>query len=411
MRRSAKLAEEFAAALEGRGVASARRDPALAPLLSLAEGLQSVPLAPSADFRDGLRRRLMAVATVAPAELPAPSHVERARTWVDGWRVQKAMATAAASMAVVVGVSGVSVGASRSLPGDALYGMKRSAEGLQLSLARNDVNRGKRHLQHAETRLDEIAQLVDVDLAFAPSAPVEPGQITVAFGGSRSERVGEALTLMDKDTRQGTRLLFEAYADGRDEDVLHVVRRFTQRQRDHLGQVLDKLPTAAHAKAEESLALVSSLDLRATQLLSVGTCGDNCAPPVAVAPSPGEEAPTPAPTPSYDSLGPLPCTCPEDPNASPTPAPTPEPSEPAPSPEPTPEPSGSSTPPPVTASPSPEPTHSHYPVPSYVPSPVAEPIHTVADEVNEVAPTPLPTLPPLPVVNAPQVPGAVVVKP
>lgn len=408
MRRSAKLAEEFAAALEGRGAASARRDPALSPLLSLAEGLQSVPLAPSADFRDALRRRLLAVATVAPVELPAPNPVERAKTWVEGWRVQKAMAAAAASMAAVVGLSAVGVGASRSLPGDALYGVKRSAEGVQLSLARNDVNRGKRHLQHAETRLDEIAQLVDVDLAFAPSAPAEPGQITVAFGGSRSERVGEALRLMDNDTRHGTRLLFEAYAEDQDEDVLHVVRAFTQRQRDHLGQVLDKLPTAAHAKAEESLALVSSLDLRATQLLSVGTCGDSCAPPVTVAPTPGEHAPTPAPTPSYDSLGPLPCTCPEDPSA--TPSPTPEPSEPAPSPEPTPEPS-STTPPPQTVSPAPV-THSHYPVPTYVPSPVAEPVHTVADEVNEVAPTPLPTLPPtLPPLPDAQLPGVTVAKP
>lgn len=417
MRRSAKQVEEFAAALEGRGVASARRDPALAPLLSVAQGLQAVPVAASADFRETLRRRLMAVATVPPIAVPAPTPAERAKTWVEGWRVQKAMATAAASMAAVVGLSAVSVGATRSLPGDALYGLKRSAEGVQLSLARNDVNRGKRHLQHAETRLHEIAKLVDADLALAPGAPAAPGQITVAFGGSRSERVGEGLRLMDEDTLDGTRLLFEAYADEHDEDVLHAVRRFTQRQRDHLGQVLDKLPTAAHAKAEESLALVSNLDLRATQLLSVGTCGANCPAPVPTAPTPGATtAPTPAPTPSYDSLGPLPCTCPEDPSGSPTPEPTPDPYQPSPSPspEPTASPTPTSEPSPTTTT-SPSPDHSHYPVPTYVPDPIASPVHTVGDELNEVLPTPLPTLPPtLPVpvpADAPVVPGVPVARP
>ena len=404
MRRSAKLADEFAAALEGRGLSSARRDPALAPLLSLAQGLQTVPLAPAADFRDTLRQRLLAVATVAPAPVAAAgSPAERAKSWVSGWRVQRTMAAAAGSMAVVVALSAVGVGASRSVPGDALYGVKRSAEGVQLSLARNDVNRGKRHLQHAETRLDEIAQLVHTDLAFAP-APTAPGQITVAFGGSRSERVGEALRLMDDDTRDGTRLLFDAYASDQDEAVLQVVRDFTQRQRDNLGLVLDKLPTAAHAQAEASMALVSSLNLRATQLLSVGTCGTDCAPPVAPAPSPGETtAPTPAPTPSYDSLGPLPCTCPEDPTASPAPEATPEPT---PTPEPSPEPTESPGPT-ITESPMPEPSESHYPLPSQIPAPVASPVQTVVDEVNETLPTPLPTPPPLPVLPAdePALPG------
>jgi hypothetical protein len=410
MRRSARLAEEFAAALEGRGASSARLDPALAPLLSVAEGLQGVPLTPAADFRDGLRQRLLAVATVAPADVPAAAPAERVKTWVEGWRVQRAMTAAAASMAVVVGLSAVSVGASRSLPGDALYGVKRSAEGVQLGLARNDVNRGKRHLQHAETRLSEIAQLVDTDLAYGPAAPSGTGQITVAFGGSRSDRVGEGLRLMDSDTRDGTRLLFDAYANDRDEDALHAVRRFTERQRTHLSQVLDKLPTAAHADAEASLALVSNLDLRATQLLSVGTtCGADCATPAPVAPSPGEQAPTPAPTPSYDSLGPLPCTCPADPSAEPAPAaePTPEPTpaptaEPTQSPEPTPEPTQS-------PSPEPTPTESHYPLPSEVPPPVATPVQTVVDDVNEALPTPLPTLPPLP--DAPAVPGVTVARP
>jgi hypothetical protein len=409
MRRQARLAQEFAAALEGRGVTSAYRDPALAPLLSLAQGLQAVPLAPAPDFRDSLRQRLVAVATVAPAPVAEPSPVERARIWVEGWRVQKALAATAASMAAVVGFTGVSVAASRSLPGDALYGVKRTAEGVQVSMARNDVNRGKRHLQHAETRLDEIADLVGSDLALAPT-PAPAGQITVAFGGSRSTKVSSALKAMDTDTRDGTRLLFEAYADSQDEDVLVVVRDFTARQREHLGQVLDSLPTDAHAAAEASLSLVSSLHLRATQLLSVGTCGDNCPTAAPSAPVPGQpvQPATPTASATYDELGPVPCTCPEDPHATPeptpAPAPTPAPDEPAPSP------TQPSQPTPTTAPPT-SPTSTRYPVPSQVPTPVATPIQDVVHEVEDVLPTPLPTLPPLPVVQAPPVASALPVKP
>jgi hypothetical protein len=393
MRREARLAQEFAAALDGRGVGSARRDPALAPLLRLAQGLESVPLAPAPEFRDRLRTRLLAVATVAPAPVAAPSPVERAKTWVDGWRVQKAMAATAASMAGVVALTGVSVAASRAVPGDPLYGVKRSAEGAQLMFARNDVNRGKRHLQHAETRLHEIAHIVGTDIALAP-APTAPGQITVAFGGSRATRVSSALHAMDADTREGTRLLFDAYTDARDDDVLRVVQDFTDRQHERLGAVLDSLPTDAHADAEASLALVSSLHLRATQLLAVGTCGDQCGPVKPAAPTPSESAsPEPTASPSYDALGPLPCTCPGDPSESgPTPEPTPSATE-----NPSPEPTASATPSPTPPSPSP----SHYPLPVPVPSPV----QSAVDEVNDTLPTPLPTLPPLPGVDAPLEPG------
>ena len=403
--RQAKLAEEFAAALEGRGVASARRDPALAPLLNLAQGLQAMPLAPAPDFRDALRRRLLAVAAVEPVPAVVPSPVERARTWVEGWRVQKAIATMAASMAAVVALTGVSVGASRSLPGDALYGLKRSTEGVQLSLARNDVNRGKRHLQHAETRLREVAQVVGEDIALG-SVPAAPGRITVAFGGSRAQRVAEGLHAMDESTRDGTRILFEVYTERRDDDVLRVVQDFTARQRENLGEVLDALPTDAHDDAEASLQLVSSLHMRATQLLAVGTCGDSCPPVKPVAPSPGATAvpQTPTASPTFDDLGPVPCACPGDPDATGEPTPTPEPTPTA-EPSPTPTATEQPTPTPTSTTPTPSPSNTRYPLPSEVPSPVASPIQDVIEDVEDVLGTPIPTLPPLPPVDAPLVPG------
>jgi hypothetical protein len=294
------------------------------------------------------------------------------------------------------------------VPGDALYGMKRSAEGVQLSLARNDVNRGKRYLQHAETRLDEIAQIVGEDIALGP-APTGEGQITVAFGGSKSQRVGEGLAAMDEATRQGTKLLFGAYTEDQDADVLRVVQEFTSRQREHLGQVIQALPAEAQPQATASLELVSDLHLRATQLIAVGTCGDSCGAPKPVAPSPGATtAPVPSATPTYDDLGPVPCgecgTPTPEPTPAPEPAPQPEPTQPSESPDEPAEPTGepSTTPSPTT----PAPTRTPYPLPSQVPSPVASPVQTVIGEVEEVVGTPLPTLPSVPVAAAPPVPGA-----
>lgn len=399
MRRQAKLADEFAAALEGRGVASARRDPALSPLLTLATGLSALPLRAEPEFRDALRQRLMAVASVAPAPVAVPGPVDRAKTWVEGWRVQKALSTAAAAMAGVVALTGVSVGASRSIPGDPLYGVKRSAEGVQLSLSRNDVNRGKRHLQHAETRLHEIAKVVGEDIALGP-APTGDGQITVAFGGSRSARVGEGLRLMDDSTRDGTALLFEAYTEQRDDEVLRVVQDFTARQRTHLGEVLHSLPTDAYGAAEASLQLVSQLHLRATQLLAVGTCGDQCSSPAPSAPQPGDTAvPQPTVTPTYDELGPVPCTCPGSPAPEPTPSPTPSPTTGS---EPTPTESPS---PPTPTEPTPTETDSRYPVPSVVPTPIASPIQDAVEVVEDETGVTVPTIPPVPVVEAPALPA------
>jgi hypothetical protein len=301
-------------------------------------------------------------------------------------------------MAGVVGLTGVAVGASRSLPGDPLYGVKRSAEGVQVSMARNDVNRGKRHLQHAETRLREIAQIVGEDIALAP-APAAPGQITLAFGGSKSARVADALHAMDEATRDGTRLLFDAYTQQQDDDVLRVVQDFTARQRANLGEVLDALPTDAHDDAEASLQLVSHLHLRATQLLAVGTCGTDCAPPKPEAPTPGATAaPQPTATPTYDDLGPMPCTCPGDPGTpAPTPEPTPEPTE---SQSPTP----SEEPPSEEPTASPSPTRTPYPLPSQVPSPVATPVQSAVAVVEDTVGTPVPTLPPVPPLPAPGAP-------
>src|SRR5438552_11503613 len=149
-----RRAEQFAELLE-RGTRT--DDPTLAPLVALAGALGTTPdvAAPRAEFRTALRQRLVAVATVQGVGAPAPTPAQRAREIGGTWRFQRRVAVLAGRAAAVTAVAGVGVGASRSLPGDAFYGLKRATENVQLDLAQGQEAKGKRHLEFARTRLAE----------------------------------------------------------------------------------------------------------------------------------------------------------------------------------------------------------------------------------------------------------------
>lgn len=400
-RRHSRLADEFAAALDGRAP-GAGGDAALRPMLALAGQLQSLPLGPTPDFRDSLRMRLLAVAAVAPAPLAVPSLSERAVTWVRGWQVQRGIAAAAAGMAAVVGIAGVSTAASRSVPGDAFYGTKRAAEGVQVAFARGDVGKGVKHLQHAETRLDEVRQIVGATdaLGLLPTGIPRQGDVVLALGGSRAKRVIAALADMDEATRDGTRLLTEAYTDTRKTAPLRTLSQFVERQKVGLAEVVPQLPGSTKHAAANSLQLIADVEMRADALLNNGICGTSCAPVVPVPGATETPAPAPQPSPSSDDLGPLPCEC-EQPTGSPTGSPRPSPN---------PQPSGRPTSRP-TSEPSPEPTTepSSGPFSSILPSPIGQTVDDLLEEVQELLPTPIP-LPPAPKASAP-VPAPVPVAP
>jgi hypothetical protein len=284
-----RLVEDFAAALEGRGSVSTS-EPALAPLLNLAQQLQALPLGPSPAFRDSLRQRLVAVATVAePA--PAPAPIDRARELLRGWRVQRQLRAGAAVVACAVMISGVATVSSRSLPGDPLYRIKRVAESAQVQLARGDLGRGKRELQHAGTRLDEVGKLASAPGALAPSA----AGIGAALGANKGELIVDTLGDMDGATRRGVERLFEASRKTGSTEPLAVIRDFATRQQSELAAVLPALPAVARGRAAESLALLARI--RTTTTAEIGRLA-NCAgadcPPANTAGchcTPGDSAP------------------------------------------------------------------------------------------------------------------------
>jgi hypothetical protein len=58
------------------------------------------------------------------------------------------------------GLGGVAWAASSALPGDPLYGVKRSLENMRVSVSGSDLERGEQYLGQAKTRLEEVHKLL-----------------------------------------------------------------------------------------------------------------------------------------------------------------------------------------------------------------------------------------------------------
>ena len=315
---SRRRAEEFARALESGAVST---DPTLVPLTTVAHALQSLPTdgAPSEEFRAALRTRLVAVATVQAAAppAPAPGAVDRVREWSQGWRGQRRFAVATGTIAAMIAVAGVGVGAARSLPGDPFYGIKRGTEAAQMWATTGTADRGRKHLSLARARLDEISRLVQEGTALGPAAPGQPLAAGV-LPTSLSGELRDTLADMDDETRAGSRDLTRAYARSRDRGLLRTLQTFAVSQRQSLSSLLPAFPAGAVERAQQSLALLEQVEQRANDLLAVGVCSSTCTSPRI---QPGSE----------DGLGVLPCECVVSPPGTSTTGPQQPTTEPAPS--------------------------------------------------------------------------------
>jgi hypothetical protein len=251
---SARRADEFSRLLESD---THTDDPVTGPMLAVADALRAVPTpdGPRPEFRTALRQRLVAVATVqgvAAAETP----LQRARAARGSWKVQRRMTALAAGAAVVTGVTGVGIGASRSLPGQPFYGVKRASESVQLATTIGTEARGKRHLEFARTRLAEVHSLTGSSASLAPFN----GAHVLAAPADSSEHaklIMETLHAMDVETRAGANDLFEAFRDSGSTEPLRVLNQFSQRQYAQLRDLLTELPANAQPSARSSLALLA----------------------------------------------------------------------------------------------------------------------------------------------------------
>ncbi len=232
-------------------------DTQLAELVSVGNTLTRVgPAVPSPsvdpEFRTSLRAMLVATAEregvgAEPNEEP----VSRWRAALGAGAGRRVRARGAIVIGVAVGavaVSSMSFASEDAVPGDALYGVKRSTEKAQLALAGSDVTRGQLFLGFARNRLTE-------------ASAVPGGGLDGVFAD------------MDADSREGVRLLNTAAVQRRDEAPLDAVDAFVSAQRRQLGPLIDRLGAADRKEALASLELLDDVDKRVRGLRNGFECG------------------------------------------------------------------------------------------------------------------------------------------
>lgn len=339
--------ERFARAVEGGPQPVGNDD--LAEDLAIVELLRRMDVGPDAETRERMKQRVL---TAPPPDKPLVlSSVRRV-----GARARLAVA-AAAVLCLLMSLAGMSVLLSRdALPGDPLYGIKRTTESASLGLTFDDQDRALKHLEFAASRVTEMETL-------AERASDSSAQLT-------------ALTDLDADAVEGARQLI-TYATASDEKALPDLRDWALAQYEKVGTLRPRLPGDAGAHADTTMWLLASIAQRAHDLAARAGC----------------DAVTSG---SSDTLGPLPAkdACASvvtDPNSSPGNKPSSvQPTPPGP-----PTPSGS-------ANPSVQPTQSVAPGTSTAPS--AKPGTSTPPTPGKPGITiPLPL--PLPSISLPLLPG------
>ena len=233
----------------------------VADLVSLADRLGDAGEAVRADeeFRDRLRQRLVAVASVRavnpepsfrpPPDAPPVGARQRGVTEVTR-RVPRRVTVATGTLAGLVALSGVGFASSGAHPGDPLYGVKRSRETAQLTLARSPVARGALYLEFARSRLAEAAAVTG-----------NVGQLD------------RLLDDMDSDAQLGMADLGTAAVTQHHPAPLKLVDEFALAQKRQLERLkTPQISVAADSRIMVSLALLDAVSRRSYSLSSSVGC-------------------------------------------------------------------------------------------------------------------------------------------
>lgn len=164
---------------------------------------------------------------------------------------------AVALLALVFSLAGMSLLLARdALPGDALYGIKRTAEAASLGLTFGDESKALKHLEFASARVTEIETL----------AQRYPNPADAPVGGYLT-----ALSDFDNDASAGSRQLI-ALATRNDGRQLESLRAWAKQQADRLSAAAARLPGAARNREGASRALLGKIATRSDALLGRMQC-------------------------------------------------------------------------------------------------------------------------------------------
>jgi hypothetical protein len=243
--------ERFARAVEGQalgpGADELRRELAVVGALRRAGG--SVELDDVA--RQRMRRQVLAGFAAAQALPDNAADRRPIRSAAQGVR-GRLLVAAAAALCLLMSLSGMSLVLARdALPGDALYGVKRSAESAELGLTFGSASRGFKHLQFATARVDEMEALAARTGGAVPSAD--------------AGRYLTALQAFDTDAAAGSRLLVDAATNG-DGNLLAALGGWAVQQHQRIDTITSAMPDRAAARTGESLTLLRKIAERVAQV-------------------------------------------------------------------------------------------------------------------------------------------------
>jgi hypothetical protein len=214
-------------------------------------------VAPRPEFTAELRHRLLEQAAARAATTPtvvrsAPDSpddpVEREDDDASvteirhrhGRRIRLVASTAA--LVLLGGGIGSAAAAQQAMPGDTLYGMKRSIENVSTQVSVGDDSRGRRELEHAMTRLSEIRALVDN-----------------GAGDSDVATINSTLDDFSGQARKGVSRLVASYQQDGDASSITAVTTFITNARQVIGELAPKLPPASLKSAVEALSTIEQL--------------------------------------------------------------------------------------------------------------------------------------------------------
>ena len=160
------------------------------------------------QFRKELRGRLMSEAVVVLA--PRPSRFS--------FPAMLRPALAAAAILVLV-LAGATSAAASSLPGDALYSLKRASEDVRLALTFDDVARTQLLSELTDRRLEELAEIAKSRPASAPTATQEYADAVNSFANALDE-----LRSADSEDKRSAAQSLAAAARAKHKAVLDAVK-------------------------------------------------------------------------------------------------------------------------------------------------------------------------------------------
>jgi hypothetical protein len=237
-------------------------------------------VAPRPEFSAELRHRLLeqaaarAATTATPLtvhtapddsdEPPGSEDVGASVTDIRRRRQGRSIRLVASTAALVLlgGGIGSAAAAQQAMPGDTLYGMKRSIENVATNVGVGDDSRGRRDLEHAKTRLSEVRELTR--------------------NGGSAGTINATLDDFSAQARKGVSRLLASYQQNGDESSITAITAFLTSARQALVAATPSLPPESLKSGVEALATIEQL-----QGLTSAACPKCGVPKPAAVPSTG----------------------------------------------------------------------------------------------------------------------------